>query len=328
MDEWLPTSRTEQTCVTRRRGGFTLVECLVALAVIGLLAALLLPAIQRAREASRRASCANRLRQLGIALHNYHTAFSVFPPGSQVQDYWRPPAFSKSFGWTVAILPHLDQLRLFERFDTNLDCQIHHRHLTRRSVRAFNCPSDPRAGGPVQWQHPAGPHPVWGAYYEGDWGTTNYLGISGTTGMQSAAHFSECDRIAGTPRHRGLHAGVFYGNSHTRLRDITDGTSTTTMLAERGVVDEWGKWGGAGVVFACPFGVLDVVMPGVIGTTGGGLRRPRGTTGDRLFLWSWHDAGSHVGLADASVRFVSYSVDKSVQRALATRSGGEAVTEW
>lgn len=312
----------------RQRSAFTIVELLVVLAVIGLLMALLLPAVQRARAASHRLSCRNNLRQLGVALHHYHAAFDVFPPGSQVQDFSLPPGYSKSFGWTIAILPYIEQTQLYDLFDTDIDCQIHHRELTSRRVTALMCAADPRGGGPVYWEHPNGPHPVWGRYYQGEWGTTSYFGVSGTSGMQSISHFQDCDRLAASREHAGLHAGLLYGNSSVRLADIVDGSSNTALLVERGVVDEWGKWGGAGVVFACPFGVMDVVLPTVISASGGGLRAPSHSSADRLFLWSWHDGGTHFAKADGSVVFASYSRDRSIQAALGTRAGSETVAEW
>jgi len=313
----------------RNRFGFTIVELLVVIAIVSILIALVLPAVQQAREASRRLSCNNKLRQLSLALHNYASLHGVLPPGSQVVDFNIPPGYSKSFGWTVAILPFVEQSQIFEKFDFNLDCQIHQRDLTKQNLNAFMCPSDPLAGVPIDWKPPQGPHPVFGAYFEGGWGTSNYFGISGISGLQPMFTVNDCERFDKLTGRSSVHAGLFFGNSSVRFADVTDGLSNTFMLAERGVVDQWGKWGGAGDISRCPFGILDVVMPGVLGPLGGGGIRPRrNASNDRVCLWSWHDGGCHYAIADGSVRFVSYSIDHELQSMLSTRDHGEVPGEW
>ncbi len=313
----------------RKHGGFTIVELLVVIGIVSILIALLLPAVQQAREAARRLSCNNKLRQLSLALHNYASLHRVLPPGSQVVDFNVPPGYSKSFGWTVPILPFVEESQLYEKFDFNLDCQIHQRELTKQNLDAFICPSDPLAGVPVDWKRPGGPHSVFGRYYEGGWGTTNYFGISGISGLQPLQSVDDCERFNKLSERSSVHAGLFFGNSSVRFADITDGLSNTFMLAERGVVDDWGKWGGAGDLSRCPFGILDVVMPGVLGTLGGGgIREPKRASSDRLFLWSRHNGGCHYAIADGSVRFVSYSIDHELQLMLSTRDHGEIPGEW
>ncbi len=329
----MPEVQLESQATMARRGGrrrgFTIIELLVVSVVAGILIALLIPAVQDAREASRKVSCSNKLRQLSLALHNYHATHLVLPPGSQVIDFLVPPGYSKGFGWTIAVLPYLEETSLYSGFDFRFDCQIHHRHLTKRIVQGFVCPSDPLSGGPTEWKHPAGPDSRWGRYYEGGWGTTNYLGISGVGGSYAATRFTDCDRIAGTSGPPSIHSGVFFGNSSIRFADVTDGLSNSALLVERGVVESWGKWGGAGEISRCPYGNLDVSIPGVLGETGeGGLRSPRRLASDRLFLWSWHDGGSQYALADGSIRFVSYSMDHKLQLALTTRASGEVIGDW
>ncbi len=307
--------------------GLTMVELLVVLSVIGLLIALLLPAVQRTRESARRINCANKMRQLGLGLHHYESLYGSFPAGSQVADWERPPGYSKSFGWTVAVLPHIDQLPIYAQFDFDLDCQIHHRQLTKQVVTSFVCPSDPMHGGPVEFNRSPDPHPVYGSYWEGGWGITNYLGVSGIGGLQPATHILRCNELDSRQPVSTIHAGIFFGNSSVRLTDIKDGTSNTFLLGERGGVPELGKWGGPGLLFACPLGVLDVVLPGVLGDRfGGGLRPPRGRTSDELHFWSSHDGGCYFAFADGSIRFLSYSTDHDIQRSLSTRDQGEVIS--
>ena len=147
----------------------------------------------------------------------------------------------------------------------------------------------------------------------------------GVGGPFPAYSFEDCNTYAGSQfASRGLHSGVFFGNSHISLSDMYDGTSNTYLFAERGIVDGWGKWGGAGEIMKCPFGISDVTLPGVLNElTGGGLRIPRHRDSDRLFLWSWHDGVSGVALGDGSVKFLTYSTSYQIQAAYTTRNGGE-----
>jgi prepilin-type N-terminal cleavage/methylation domain-containing protein/prepilin-type processing-associated H-X9-DG protein len=329
MPETEARSASLRPAVMTKRRGFTIIEVLVVTAIAGILIALLVPVIQKARETSRKVACSNKLRQLSLALHHYHATHAVLPPGSQVIDFFVPPGYSKGFGWTIAVLPYVEESSLYGEFDFRVDCQLHHRHLTNRIVKSFVCPSDPSNGGPTEWTHPAGPNTKWGDYYRGGWGTTNYLGVSGVGGSQEARRFTDCDMLAESSRRPSIHSGMFFGNSSIRLADVTDGLSNTSMLVERGGVESWGKWGGAGEIARCPYGNLDVSMPGVFGENGGGgLRAPRLVPSDRLFVWSWHDGGSQYALADGSVRFVAYSMDHKLQLAVTTRAQGEVFGEW
>jgi prepilin-type N-terminal cleavage/methylation domain-containing protein len=309
------------------RQGFTLLELVVALAVIGILLALLLPAVQSARESARRVACRNKLKQLAVALHNYHDQHDTLPPGAVVKSFRHVPGvpaterFSQQFNWTVLVLPHIDQGPLHSQFRFDQDLQIHFRHLTSRQIPAFLCPSDPMAGTPLESPPPhAPPHD----YRVGDWGGTNYLGVSGLNGMQKADRVTTCDELDASGLNPRINCGVFYGNSRTRLTDITDGASQTLMLGERGLLKHWGAWGGAGVRFHCPWGIADVVLPGTSNFFGG-LRPPREQEGDRLWWWSHHQGGTHFALADGSVRLVSYQINDRLLRALTTRNGRDLV---
>lgn len=310
------------------RAGFTLIELLVVIFVIALLVALLVPAVQMAREAARRTSCRSNLKQLALALHTYQERHQVLPPGTQIDDV-RPPRdipgrgalrFTKHFPWIVMILPDIDQGVMYAQFNFDLDCQHDHRPLTSQQLKILQCASDPAAGQPVYWDRP---------YYEGPWGSNNYLGVSGTnmaTSKNYAWQCAEYDREAGKAP---IQSGLLYENSNCRLRDVTDGTSQTLLLGERGIVQQWGKWGGAGVEQRCPFGLGDTVLPGTIDDQlyPGGLRERQETISDRLFWWSWHGGVVHMAFADGSVRGVSVSTDRGVLTAWSTRAGGEVGIE-
>ncbi|MBL8810827.1 MAG: DUF1559 domain-containing protein [Planctomycetaceae bacterium] len=304
--------------------GFTIVELLVVMAIISLLSALILPAVQSARESARRLTCLTQLKQISLALHQYELDHRVFPPGSQVQDFFGPHPFSKSIGWPIALLPYVEQRNLYSEFDFNLDAQIHNRRLTSRKLPIFCCPSDPNSGV-TDWKSTVS-DPFWGDYSKGGWGTINYLGVSGISGWQPTSQPTGCSAIAELPEGQGLHDGVFFGNSSIRFADVTDGTSSTLCMAERGVATAWGKWGGPGITSVCPMGMADVVLPGITGGVGGsgGLRPASGHLDDRGFWWSWHPSGTHVAYLDGSVKILSYQTERSVLSAISTRKGGES----
>ncbi len=311
-----------------RFAGFTIIELLVVMAVCSILIALLLPAVQAARESARQVSCSSNLRQLGLALHNYESSHGVFPPGSQVQDFSGAHSWSKSFGWPISLLPFIEQADLYSQFNTDLDAQIHHRSWTSKPIASYSCPSDPNAGV-VDWSTEI-IDPYFGDFSKGGWGTINYPGVSGTNGWIPTRQPKACGSIAETSLGKGLHDGMFFGNSAVRFRDVTDGTSSTLFLAERGVTLGWGKWGGAGDLANCPMGITDVVLPGVVEgmESTGGLRPALGLLDDRGFWWSWHPGGTQVLHVDGSVRMVSYSVNRNVLSSISTRGRGERFSEY
>jgi len=216
------------------RKAFTLVELLVVIAIIGVLVALLLPAIQTAREAARRASCSNNLRQVGLALQNYHDTFKTFPPSGF---YGRPnssggnPQLAYHHTWVTAILPFLEQKPLYDAINFNLPAYNQtipingvNTPLQSVEVPTLRCPSDAGYKNGEQSQ-------TWG------FSVTNYAGSEGfhwwpTAGLNPAW---------GPPWTvlpvYGDYAGLFAPTRTNGLRDVTDGTSNTVAVAE---VDSYG----------------------------------------------------------------------------------------
>lgn len=314
-------STISQPLRSRKLVGFTMIELLVVISITSVLVSLLLPAVQSAREGARRLSCSSKLRQIGLALHNYESTHEVFPPGLQVQNFTGSRPFSKAFGWSIELLPYLEQQSLYDQFDMRLDAQIHHREQTKMRLPIYECPSDPNAGV-VLWTRPT--NPVWGDYHAGHWGTTNYLGVSGTNGWLSFTQPLDCRSFVNRFDGKGLHDGMFFGNSAVRFADVVDGTSNTLFVGERGVVPEHGKWGGSGVDAFCPAGIADVLLPGVVEglDPSGGIRLPKGRGSDRGFWWSWHPGGTHFLFVDGGVRFQSFNVDRKVLRDMSSRAEG------
>ena len=237
----------------RARRGFTLIELLVVIAIIAILIALLLPAVQQAREAARRASCKNNLKQIGLALHNYHDVYAGFPSGWIGVTNGRSNVLGESgFAWGTMILPYLDQAPLYRRFNFSspLDASPN-RTLVNQHLTVYQCPSDPK---PESFQTPdRNGNQIQMA-------TANYAGVFGTVELDNCY-----TSPAGTPpvsaQGQCLSDGVFYHNSAVKIRDIIDGASNTLIVGERTTFLDpvngpfYGTWSGA-----LP-GVDDVARP-------------------------------------------------------------------
>ncbi|QDU98065.1 DUF1559 family PulG-like putative transporter [Lignipirellula cremea] len=211
------------------RKGFTLVELLVVIAVIGVLLALLLPAVQMAREAARRSECENHLKQIGIALHNHHDTFGHLPSG------WTgvSPSGSPGWGWGAHSLKYMEQNNIEDliNFKLSVADPVNVAALAS-SVHTFHCPS---ATGDESF--------VLGGLTVGK---SNYVGVFGTEEIEDA------------PSHGD---GVMYHNSATRFLDISDGLSTTFMIGERSAKLDNSTWvgviPGAGEAMARIVGSVD-----------------------------------------------------------------------
>lgn len=290
-----------------RRPALTLIETLVVLTLIGVLIALTLGGVQRVRSSAARASCQNRLRQVGLGLANYHSAHGHLPVG--VTPKTDLDAF-ELMGWQARILPHIEQdavwRQVLDAVKTHpYDFTVSPPHPFSTCVPAFTCPADERT------QHPQlarGKLTV---------ALGSYLGVAGTRNS----------------RRDGM---LFYGKS-ARFGDVADGASNTLMVGERPPSpDLWLGWwyAGYGVDFR---GTADTVL---------GVRERNSITDpyfpdcgpgsshfkegrfdsmcDVMHFWSPHSGGANFAFADGSVRFLTYSADP-IMPALATRAGGESV---
>jgi prepilin-type N-terminal cleavage/methylation domain-containing protein len=312
------------------RPAFTMMELLLVLAIIGVVAALLLPAIQRARAAAGRVECANNLKQIGLALHNYHDTQGSFPPGCCIGGPWPPerrlgyytPPFNappnpflnyrygqQFFSFIARILPQLDQDNLYARIDWNAWPMFQGEPgnpLNAVPLKVVQCPADSRAGQ------------VWTVYPYAA-ALTNYLAVNGTNQL--------------------CYDGILHVNGRVRLTQVTDGTSSTLLVGERPVPPDlfWGWWLaeiGEWPWFGAPDMVLgveeiDVNDPPQTEYLPHEFYRP-GEVDDSSFYhrwhhWSLHGSGAHWLLGDGSVHFYPYTLDKAILAALATRCGGEVV---
>ena len=208
-----------------RRHAFTLIELLVVIVIIAVLVGLLLPAVQKVREAAARMSCTNNLKQIGLGLHNYHDANQVFPPGFAAL---AGPGgdVSPGWGWSFFVLPHIEQDNLFRQADQSQ--AVTTSPVLRQKVKVYTCPSD------IQTE----PFPVYGP---------GGVPLSGVTAAPCsyAAFVGGDETEVTTGDDTGRFHGCFYRNSKTRITDITDGTSHTALVAERACGITQGTWAGA-----------------------------------------------------------------------------------
>ncbi len=285
----------------RARRAFTLVELLVVIAIIGLLIGLMLPAVQAAREASRRIACQSTLHQIGIAMQTYHDTFDYLPPGWSAYDpaTGRPnPEGEPGWGWSTYLLPYMEQSTLNDRVNYQLPIMHPQHKVLRDSVlKYFRCLSD--NSGELFFDisddsgNGIGRLPV-----------GNYVGMFGTQEIE------DCEGI-GNQQCRS--DGTFYHNSRTSFGQIADGLSATILAGER-----WSKHGYSTWIGAVSGG--EEAMARVVGVVDHAPNDPDGHFDD---FSSGHPAGVNFVLGDASVKLYSNKLDLKIYRAMATRAGGE-----
>ncbi|MDY0166390.1 MAG: DUF1559 domain-containing protein [Thermoguttaceae bacterium] len=320
---------------TRRRWGFTLVELLVVIAIIGILIALLLPAVQAAREAARRLQCSNNVKQIGLACHNYHSTWNCLPMG--YGPLGRPGGGGYGGGtgdgiewpWCVRLFPYLEQQSLYDDIDWGInpggtDPRLF--HITGAQISGFHCPSDPNTENPFN-------HDRTCTSLDKEHGRVSYAGNLGI-GPQEGPIIPATSYAARQPHQRIR--GVFSYNWGIRFEHISDGTSNTALTGElkvgigctmRGVhsYDE-------GPVYMHDYTPNDPTPDKIrwCGTEDqASLDAPCiKITQQNMEVHtsrSFHPGGVTLGLCDGSVRFVSETISLGVWQAIATPDGGEVI---
>jgi prepilin-type N-terminal cleavage/methylation domain-containing protein/prepilin-type processing-associated H-X9-DG protein len=304
----------------RKRLGLTLIELLVVIAIIAILIGLLMPAVQKVREASNRASCANNLKQLGLALHHYHGDHGKFPPGAVGPIKGVPPGL-KHHGLGTYLLPYVEQDALFRQY--------------RWDVSWFDPPNQPVVNQQLNvWSCPSAEA---NRLQVGSVVTVTPPDVFLFQGTAACADYGGMHRVDAQLLLTGLvdpvsnNFGIFEVNRGTRLAEVLDGTSQTIMLAEcagrpklwqgrNAVPNVWlsgGPWASRALLFgrgSTPDGTA-FYGPCAINCTN-----------DRE-VYSFHPSGANVVLADGSVQFLQAGMSIRVFARLVTRAGGEVVSE-
>jgi prepilin-type N-terminal cleavage/methylation domain-containing protein/prepilin-type processing-associated H-X9-DG protein len=300
-----------EALVHRRRRGFTLIELLVSIAIIGILIGLLLPATQKIREAAARNQCANNLRQLGIACHEHHDSHGSFPPGYAASVPY--PDTSPGWGWGAFLLPYIEQDPLFRQID--LSQPVESSPAIGTVIKTFLCPSD---------IVPLDAFPMTDVFLD-PVATAAPSSYAASVGNDS----SDVDAETGN--------GVFYRNSQTRIADITDGTSTTTLLGDRAWSQTNGIWAGApsgavaraGIQNAFPFATAPAAA--LVLVHNNWINITTDADGGLDDFSSNHAGGINLLFADGSVHFVRSITADGQSRldfwALGTRAGQEVIQE-
>ena len=318
----------------KNRCGFTLIELLVVIAIIAILVSLLLPAVQQARAAARRSSCKNNVKQIALALHNYHDVHNKFPAG-HLETGTSGPAYRHQIGWLTYLLPYVEQSTVYDLIDftqigpsnaspnpngsaTN-NAAFH--AAGGANISVFICPSDPVSRVDTVWA------------------PSNYLGSQGP----------DCSCRGKSCR------GIFGHDTWMSFSDITDGTSSTVAFGEttKGDLDVGTlqdnyfyrpSGGNAQVIDTCQGGTLSRSDRATVWLGGNPqhnmLSTNRGPNDLRFdciapnngctnfAARSAHAGGAHFGMCDGSVQFMSENIDTGVIQALGSRNGGEVVGEY
>lgn len=314
----------------RRTSGFTLIELLVTMAIIGVLIALLLPAIQMARESARASKCKANLNQIGVALHNYHEQREMFPPGWVSNGKGKNP--TNCWGWSALILPKLDQRAIYDKinFDNGFDGGLLNGANSASGVNGvevtvisiYKCPSDIGDDLVISGTGGANPTMTYGA-------RSNYAGVNGGLGDDNTTLSDN--------------GGTFGENSGRRLADFRDGSSFAVIVGERAFFPVAGTSIGPSVLWAgtrsgvpgtqtangAAFAVGECTTK--INTKPAGPIDPLGNTGpDRTWFGfsSRHSGGAHFLIGDGAVKLISESIDMDIYMKLATIADNTRITEF
>lgn len=316
--------RIVRKMLSQKRNAFTLIELLVVIAIIAILIGLLLPAVQKIREAANRMSCTNNLKQIGLGLHNHHDSYLYFPAGFTAI---APPGgdVAPGWGWSFHVLPYLEQDNMWKSQDQTQS--VTNSALLAQKIKMYTCPSD------VQNQN-------FQVYASGGIAINNVFAAPSSY----AAFVGGDETEVTTGDSKGMFHGIFYRNSKTRIAEITDGTSQTAMVAERACGITQGTWAGAlsgarmrlgkgnPAYILNPNMDYDPDLFGLIHSNWVNATNNQSDDGGTDDASSYHTGGANHLFADGSVRFIrnisgakgqNPTADRQAYWAIGTKSDGD-----
>jgi len=301
-----------------RRSAFTLIELLVVIAIIAVLIGLLLPAVQKVRDAAARTSCQNNLHQIGVAVQSYHDSYGKMPCNGPQATYNMNGA---NWSWLARILPYIDQGNLYTQLGISTNATLGGQAGLATVIASFNCPADnspnPRSNT---------------ADIGGSVGTTNYKGCCGTN-WQWGSYAGVTDPQTGSQNGLDQGDGIFYrtdgvpgssGHGPLTMSIITncDGTSSTFMIGEDiPSMNQWCAWPYANAAT----GTCAIPLNSGMNKGDPGYANP-GDWPDLYSFRSRHAAGANFCMADGHVVYITTSIDLPTYRGLATYNGKETVS--
>ena len=293
--------------ICRRRPAFTLIELLVVIAIIGILIALLLPAVQKVREAANRAKCTNNLKQISLACHTYHDNFASLP-------YARSHNNLRSHSWAVLILPYIEQGNLFELFWTPINGVMTQNHINDLSNPAFQATGALKVQVPIYFCPSRNRN---GVVY------TSVGYPPGPDGGGACADYAACVGTTTNPAANGAFITTY--QTGVRFADITDGLNNTLMFGEKHIPpDKYGQDPYDNTIYSA----ASFVSMGRTAGSGGLALSPEDTSVTYWFFGSTHTGIVQFALCDGHVEALKTSIPGSVLRLLADKADGLVIPSY